>query len=59
MFRLCLIANEQLEQSDQGRDLDEGDDLIVDITNGPRTIAEEGYSLPVIIDPEDGKTTLK
>ena len=49
-------ANEQIEQLDEGRDLDEGDDQIVDITNGPRTIAEEGYSLPVLVDPEDGKT---
>lgn len=54
---MCLIAYEQVEELGQGRDLDEGDNLIVDITSGPRTIAEEGYSLPVIIEPEDGKTT--
>lgn len=52
-----FIANMEVEESGPGQDLDEGDDLIVDITSGPRTIAEEGYSLPVIIDPEDGKTT--
>jgi hypothetical protein len=54
---IFFIANMQVEESGPGQDSDEGDDLIVDITSGPRTIAEEGYSLPVIIDPEDGKTT--
>ena len=48
-------TDEQIEQLNQERDVDQGDDLIVDITSGPRTIAEEGYSLPVLIDPEDGK----
>jgi len=49
--------DEQIEQLDPERDLDHEDDLIVDIMSGPRTIAEEGYSLPVLIDPEDGKAT--
>jgi len=48
-------TDEQIEQLNQERDVDQGDDLIVDITSGPRTIAEEGYSLPVLIDAEDGK----
>jgi hypothetical protein len=54
---IFFLANLEVEESGPGQDVDEGDDLIVDITSGPRTIAEEGYSLPVIIDPEDDTTT--
>jgi len=39
--------------------LDEDDDLIVDIMTGDRTIAEESYSLPVVMDQEEEPTGLK
>jgi hypothetical protein len=37
---------------DHHKSLDEGDGLIVDIMTGVRTMAEETYSLPVIMDQE-------
>jgi hypothetical protein len=43
----------KIEEVGRPRDLDEDDDLVVDIMTGPRTIAEESYTLPVIMDPEE------
>jgi hypothetical protein len=47
------VANMKVEEVGRLRDLDEDDDLVVDIMTGPRTIAEESYTLPVIMDPEE------
>jgi len=47
------IANMKIEEVGRPMDLDEDDDLVVDIMTGPRTITEESYTLPVIMDPEE------
>jgi hypothetical protein len=35
------------------KELDNDDGVLVDVLSGDRTIAEESYRLPVIIDHED------
>ena len=48
-----MLLISKIEEVGRPRDLDEDDDLVVDIMTGPRTIAEESYTLPVIMDPEE------
>jgi len=43
----------KIEEVDRPRELEDDDNLIVDITTGVRTIAEESYALPVIMDLEE------
>lgn len=42
-----------MENVDRLREHDEDDGTIIDITSGARTIAEESYYLPVIMDQDD------
>ena len=41
-----------MEEVDQQRQEDEDDDQIIDIMTAPRTVLEDTYSLPVIMDQE-------
>ena len=52
MLRHCP-SNMKIEEVDRPRELEDDDNLIVDITTGVRTIAEESYALPVIMDLEE------
>jgi hypothetical protein len=47
------LLNVQIEEFDGDQKLDEDDGQEIDIITGARSIAEETYSLPVIMDNDE------